>query len=188
MIQFRPSDFKRTAEIRSGVGEGVRRPKLGEVTAAPWPVLADLAPWPVMAGACWLDEVGDGSDSWAPPVGVPRAQDTPVSGGSEVERHGCWAAQRGPGAGPRREEERRGEKESRPRGVGERRLGGAQEQRGRESFSFYFLFLFLKQTYFKIFSKPNLNSFSIFIQTTHHNKSNTRACMLKQVVNSYSKF
>ena len=119
-------------------------------------------------------EVGDGSDSWAH-LSVSQGRGTRPSAVAARWR-GAAAGLRSMGRELGRAEKKEGGGESRPRG--ERRLGRAQEQRGRESFSFYFLFLFLKQTYFKIFSKPNLNSFSIFIQTTHHNKSNARACML----------
>jgi len=97
-------------------------------------------------------EVGDGSDSWAPPVGILGAQDPPVSGGSEVERHGCWAAQHRPGAGPRREEGRRGEKESRPReGGGKEDWAEPKSSKGESLSLFIFCFSFKNKPISKYF-------------------------------------
>ena len=88
-------------------------------------------------------EGGDGTDRWAPP-GSDSGRETCLS---VKERGGRWRSAAGPdaGAGPRCEERKGGGKEvGRPRE--KKGVGRAQEQRGRESFSFYFLFLFSFKT------------------------------------------
>ena len=79
---------------------GQRVPLFKEGKRAEQGLLARIARGGCDSSSCpTRTEVGDGYDGWATPVGVPGARDPPVSGGSEVERRGCWAAQRGPGAG-----------------------------------------------------------------------------------------
>ena len=58
-------------------------------------------------------------------------------------------------------------------------------------FSFYFLFLFSfnKTNLFQNIFKTKFEFlFNLSAKTTHHNKSNVEACMLKQVASSYGKF
>jgi len=64
---------------------------------------------------------------------------------------------------------------------------GPTTKRERERFCFSSFFSFTQkpfQTHFKII----LNHFHFLVKTTHHNKSNAKACMLKHVANSYGEF
>jgi len=94
-------------------------------------------------------EVGEGSDSWVAPVGVPGHGTH--SSAAAVERGGarllgCLAVGRELGRAEKKEG--RVEKESRPRGGGEeRKLGRPRAARERvKPFPFYFLFLFSFKT------------------------------------------
>ena len=122
-------------------GCGAARPLFKEGNRAEQGLLTRIARGGCDSSSCpTRTEVGDGSYGWAPPVGVPGARDPPVSGGNEVERCGCWAAQRGPGAGPRWEKGRRGRK-------GKQAAGGKEDwaepkSSEGESLSLFFIFCF----------------------------------------------